>query len=894
MPAAKSPPDIAAYKFFAPPASAGTVQRTALLERILGGGSARVVFLQGPAGHGKSTALQQLRAASAAQGSTTAWLTLDEADNDLRRFYLHLQTMAASLGAMGEERDQGRRRSDWLVAQLLRVEKPVALFFDDFQHLSHKAVLGFFLELFEHLPDHVRLFMATRSLPDMGLARLVVNQRVLVLQSDHLRFSQAEVAQFFAANRSGEGQGDVSAAEIAAIYRSTEGWPAALQLFRLSLASPSVRAALDDIADYRPRELAEYLADNVLALQAPDTQAFLLRTALLGRLTASLCHAVTGRTDSQELLLSLERAGLFVRSLDTELRWFRYHGLFSSFLAEQLQQQSPEQADAVHRAAAHWHRQRGNHEETVQHALCCRDFTLAANTLESWASQLVADAQLVTLERWVDQLPLAEVVQRPPLLVKAAWALVFLHRRSKLKGLLPELEALAAAGSAQAHIVLSMAAISADDIPRSAHWLRGLELREHESEGFAAFGLGAAANVAAYHSLSAHEFERTRELLSVASAHNERGGAPFSRGYTIGMQGMNLLVQGQLQEALQCFLAGMAPVQMHASKSVASAALVACLIWALYEANRLDEAELLFTRHQDIINESALLDFVALAYLAIVRIHDARGRAGRALVVLDEAEAIAHAHGWPRLVGVLNWERIRRALLAGQPERAASIATLNGMGSAPRHGSVFTEDAEGAALGSIRLAIHGRYLEQAARALAVERNSCNGRSYRHIKLNLLEAQLHVLRGEANVAQRHLKRALQLAAPGGFVRCFLDEGAGVLQLLRESYQALLQAENEGAPQDSERSFIERLLQASGTDLSQSQTSPPVRLVETLTEREHEILVLLANGVANKQMAARLFVSENTIKFHLKNIFAKLGVVSRLQAINVGRKLKLIAS
>lgn len=889
---AKPYSEVHAHKFFAPPAHAGSIRRDALLDRILANEPARVVLLQGPAGHGKSTVLQQLKSIVEGQGHLTSWMTLDEADNDIRRFHLHAQAMVAALGGSADERESGRRSSDWLISRLVKTGKPIGLFLDDFQVLSNKTVLTFFREVFERIPDHVRLFVGTRSMPEIGLSRLVVNQRALVLQSDHLRFSPAEVEQFFRRNAA-----DVSNDEIAAIYRRTEGWPAALQLFRLSLASPQVRRSLDDVADYRPRELAEYLADNVLSLQPPPIKEFLLRTALLERLSASLCHAVTGRTDSQELLLGLERAGLFVRSLDTDLRWFKYHALFASFLAEQLQTAAPETAREVHRVAARWHLERGQHEETVRHAIASQDFTLAADTLDHWGSQLVADAQIITMERWFEQIPFEEIAKRPSLLIKSAWALVFLHRRQKLKPLLKLLEERAAAGADDANVVLSMAAISADDVAGSFKWVKRVTLNENRPDPFGAFELGAAANLTAYHALGASDFEAARSLLALARGHNERGGAIFSGGYTVGMQGMNLLAQGQLVEALECFRVGIGESRMHADKSVASASLSACYVWALYEANELDQAEALFGRHHDIISESALLDFLVVAYLAMVRIHDARGRSGRAMEVLDEAESIGHGHNWARLIRVINWERTRRALLAGSLDRALAIAALDTSAEGERipadaNRILFSEDAEGDALGRIRLAIHRVDFAEATSLLAAECARSRGRVYRQIKLNLLDALLHQRRDEHNSAHRCLKKALQLAAPGGFVRCFLDEGEGVLQLLREEYQRLLENEEAEVAPGVKRGYLEKLLQASGTDLSRTHEAREARPVEPLTDREKEILVFLANGVSNKEMASRLFVSENTVKFHLKNIYSKLAVTSRLQAITAGRRLGLI--
>jgi LuxR family transcriptional regulator, maltose regulon positive regulatory protein len=897
---ARAPVEIYAHKLFAPPTYAGAIRREAILDRILGSDTARVVVLQGPAGHGKSTSLQQIKSACDVQGWLTGWLSFDEADNDSRRFSIHVQALLGSLSAgdaaaaAGRDADivesGGRRRSDWLIDRLLKLGRPVGLFLDDLQVLTNKAILTFLKELFERVPENVRVFVGSRSVPEVGLARLVVNRQALILHADDLRFSPAEVEQFFAASRQ---ELEVSREEIDAIYRRTEGWPAALQLFRLTLVSPTVRRSLGDLTSYRPRELAEYLADNVLALQPPRVQEFLLRTSLLTNLSAPLCDAVTGWHGSQELLLQLERSGLFLQSLDSDLHWFRYHGLFSSFLAEQLRAQSPEAADEVHRRAALWHLEHGMHEETVHHAVACRDYSLAADTLNVWCSRMVAGAHLITVERWFDRLPFEEVAKRPDLTIKVAWTLVFLRRQAKLKPLLELMQNMRGGDvrkTTDPSIVLSMAAISTDDAEASFSIIDRAPLRVPEPEGFAAFELGAAANLVGYRAITAGDFEGGREYLALARAYSDRGDSTFSGGYTVGVAGIGLMAQGQLREALRRFAEGMAEQRMQTGKSFASAALVSCYVWALYEANELDLAEALFGQHHDIISESVLPDFFIVAYLSMARTHEARGRAGKALDVLDEAESICHANGWTRLVRTVNWERVRRALLAGALERAQAVAALNPpLPANPAEGRVlFSDDAEGESLSRIRLGVHLLDFEPAAALLAAEFARSKNRVHRQIRLYLLEALLYDRKGSRNLAHRSLRRALQLAEPGRFVRCFLDEGDAVLHLLREEYHNVLES-GDGAV--AHRAFVEQLLQASGTDLSRTP-SAEARPLEPLTEREMEILVFLANGVSNKEMASRIFVSENTVKFHLKNIYSKLAVGSRLQAIATARQIGLI--
>ena len=892
-------PEIYAHKFFAPPLHPDALQRETLLARIFGDSSARVLLLQGPAGHGKSTVLRQIAAACEHRGALIGWFTVDTADNDARRFFLHMRALLSALAGgaatpelLDEMRDEvgddprPSLRSDWVINRLLKAGRPLALFFDDFQTLENPNLLGFFRELCEHLPPNVRMFIGSRSAPEIGLSRLVVNNQALVLRADDLRFSPGEVERFFDTAREGS---NVSGAEVAAIYRRTEGWPAALQLFRLTLASPEVRRSLDQLTDYRPRELAEYLTDNVLALQPPEIQDFLRRTALLNRLNAPLCTLVSGRDDAQEILLHLERSGIFLRSLDTDLRWFEYHGLFSSYLAEQLRQQSEASAIAVHRLAARWHLEHGDAEEALHHAIAAGDFATAADTLNDCASRLIAGAHLVTVERWYKKLPFEEVARRPDLAIKVAYALVFLRRQQDLKPLLKLLRGFPAGGDIGAtlnpDVVLCMAAVSVDNTATAFDLAARVPVHDHDADGFASFELGAAANVMAYRALAFCDFEGVRRNLGLARMHNAHGNATFSGGYTVALQGISLLVQGQLNEALTCFGNGMAEQRMHEDKSVASGALVACYIWALYEANALDRAETLFGQFRDIIADSVLMDFLAVGYLSMARIHDMRGRHDKALDILDEAETISRANGWTRFVATLDWERVRRALLSGAPERAQAIATQQ-LARQDGHDEpwiLFSQDIEDVRVGRIRLAIRRAELDSAADLLQAAFLNQPGRINRQIKLHLLNAQLQQCHNAIPAALRSLHEALKLAAPGGFIRSFLDEGEAVLGLLRE------ESRRKGAI-GPEHAFALRLLQASGT--APDPTTESTQPLDALTDREREILVFLANGVSNREMAGRIFVSENTVKFHLKNIYSKLAVTSRLQAVTMARQIGLI--
>lgn len=392
----------------------------------------------------------------------------------------------------------------------------------------------------------------------------------------------------------------------------------------------------------------------------------------------------------------------------------------------------------------------------------------------------------------------------------------------------------------------------------------------------------------------AGDFEAAHEALTMARSHGVRASAGLSQGYTVSVDGMSLMVQGRLPEALERYRQGVAEPRILLDESVSAASLVSSYVMALYEANELETAKLLFNRYHDVIANAAMHDFLAASFVAIARIHDAAGQAVRAAEVLDEAEMIGHAQ-WPRLVRIVAWERVRMALIRGDTARASAIANrITRSEPLPPGWLRFAEDMECDAIGEIRLALHDGRAEEALRRLELElRNARQHRRVRRqLRLLLLQAMAHRQLGAQSPAFVALRQALRLAAPRSFVRAFLDEGNVLQDLLRE---AAAQAFSEREAEEEGQSFLMQLLQAMGGEVESaaSQAARSFEPLEPLTDREKEFLVLLANGAANKVLARKMFVSENTVKFHLKNIYSKLGVSSRLQAISAARQMRLIA-
>lgn len=884
----------ASLRLHAPRPLRASIPRKRLLEYVRPDAPASVVVLQAPAGYGKSTLMQQMKAECEALGICTAWLTLHDSENDPARLSNVLQAMLDQLPAhegdalpppepTSAERVVGRSNTNWVVERLLLTGQPVAIFFDEFHSITNEDATAFFSELLHSLPEHVRVIVGSRTLPDVGLARLSVNGLAEVLRADDLAFTREEVTTFFA-----EADVGLSDDEVSAVYQLTEGWPAAVQLYRLSLAHSAPRESLGDITAFRPRQLSEYLTENVLALQPYDVQKFFLETSFLARLCGPLCELITGRPDARTLLVKLEDSGLFVRSLEASSEWFQYHSLLAGFLQSQMSSRDPARVQEIHSLAARWFLDHGHFEEALRHALSAQDYSLAAGCLEEWATQLILDGNVATVERWYRELPLEEVRTRPMLLVKVAWALAFVRRHDRLIEVLELLDQLrnAAAPDYQdpQSVVRSMVCILKDDIAGARAYAEQAPALPHapQQDPFFVFEAGSTAILEAHFAMFSGELERARELLVLGRTYGKTIDSAFTVLGAVATSAVNLVIQGEVSEALELLANAPADARLPYSRSIASAAYAASYVHALYEANELEAAREVFERSGNVIFRAAQVDFLSLTCISMARALDALGCHREATDVLEEGEAIAHSASLPRLLTHIGWERTRRALLGGELERAQSIARrLESVATPVPPGWIpFSEDADGPAIGRIRLAVH-----EGRRADALDAIECElalarqqGRVRRLVKLTILEAISHLLTEDDAALARSLDEAIRLAGSNRLRRVILDEGDLAIRLLERAY-----GNRSSRAEDDNHAFIEQLLIDAGVEVQKTPCTE-ASIVEPLSKREEEILQLVRAGMFNREIAEKLFISENTVKFHLKNIYAKLGVKSRSQAIS----------
>lgn len=856
------------YKFFPPAARPGAIVRHALLERVTRLGVPHVVILQAPLGSGKSTLLQQIMDGGHAKHWAMAWLTLDENDNDPRRFEAYFIALVARMVAKAgvtmtaQSRVTTDNMLDWVLAQIAQIPGPLGFFIDDFQWIHEAAILRFFRDLLRALPGRCRVYIGSRNLPDIGVSALLVAEEALVLRMEDLRFSAKESAELLVS--AGDETFDAETASF--VQARTEGWPAGVQLFKLALVRADIRHTLEETRDIAPLELVRYLSENTLSLQRDEVQIFLLKTSQLRRLSGPLCEAVTGMHRADALLQELEQGGLFLEALDGSPGWYRYHSLFARFLAERFGHQRPDGVLDVHRRAALWYADHGVPEEAMFHAVESREYALAIRTLDEWASRLIAGAELVTVAYWFDKLPLQEVIANRSLSVKIAWALVFLRRSGPKHPLLLHLEATRAqGGDPEAHspdVVLAMATLFNNDL-RGATRLANVPALQHPArEIFEAFELGAAANLLAFSAMAAWHEEEINHLLVLADSHNDYAQAAFSHGYTLALRCMLQVLGGRPRLATEAPRAT-SGTRPYVNRGMAAAALAAARIWACYEANALDTAERLATQFEEDITLAAVPEFIALSMVSIARVHVARGRMMQAGDTLDTLERLSFQSQWSGVREMVAWERL---YLAGRSGDAARMEVLlpHVSGDAAPPDPVWipvTEALSGPLLGRIRLALQQCRLDRAADLLKSALAIVPVRPLLSVKLNVLQALVQHRQGQTRLALRTFQHACETARSGGCYRALLDEGAELAVMLDP-------------------------VTGSEVDRAPPPAAPRARKAawfDTLSQREHEILHLLCSGASNREISERLFLSENTVKFHLKKLYLKLDVKNRAQAI-----------
>ncbi|MCZ4590305.1 protein kinase [Rhodococcus opacus] len=669
------PPPSASTKYRPPVTPGAAVARTHLLERLRRSGRPRLVLIHAPAGFGKSTLAAQRLEALRSDGVATAWLTIDNDDNTLIWFLTHLsESIAVAQPTFGRElvrelevHGAGRERYvlTSLIDKLHSADEHVALVIDDWHRVSNDDTRSALAFLLEHGCHHLHLIVTSRTRLGLPLSRMSVHNELIEIDSEALRFDVRESTQLLV-DRTGL---DLAEPDIVELEQSTDGWAAALQLVSLALRDhPHPRELIDHLSGGN-RAIGEYLAENVLNSLDRHTLDFVLATSITEKTCGGLARALTGDRGGQAALEDVEARDLFLRRLDEEGEWFRYHHLFAEFLQRRLVREHPARVVELHRKAGQWFADRDLLSQAVDHYLLAGDEHDAVELIENAAMDLLEQSQMGTLLGLAAKLPVKETACRPRLQVALAWAHALLHHPREAQELLSVAEAALGSGGndrANADLRVEAAFIHAtitvmnDEIDGLDEAVEGCMAR---SSTLRPWVMSGAADVASFRAIYRFDFEEARRWQEWALPFHQRSNGPFSVIYGYCMAGIAAREQLDLPAA-EANVRHAMDLAAEAEEGLGyGTRLTAALLGdLLYEQGHLADADQLFDRSHTLGAEGGTVDFMLATYGTGARLKYLLGQNDAAKSRLDEGARLALQLRLPRLAARIDNERVRAGI----------------------------------------------------------------------------------------------------------------------------------------------------------------------------------------------------------------------------------------
>ena len=920
-------------KLFILPLRPNLVPRQNLIEQLnLGHQSGhKLTLICAPAGFGKTTLVSewaadlQLAAASDSQTSyALAWLALDEGDNDPTRFLAYfiaavnqVEGLETAVGeeALGMLQSSQPPPPEAILISLLNditiISEKIVFVLDDYHLIDAQDVHNALTYLLEHLPPQLHLVIATRDDPNLPLARLRARGQLTELRAMDLRFSTNEAAEFLnqVMNLA------LSSEEIAALESRTEGWIAGLHLAAVSMQGRDDTQSFIKSFTGSHRFVLDYLIEEVLEQETTNVQNFLLQTAVLNRFSGPLCDALTGQDDSQATLELLERANLFIIPLDEERQWYRYHHLFSDLLKLRLRQKHPDQVPILHYVASVWYEHNGFIDEAIEHALRAADFARMTHLVEEHVDAVWQRGEHSKLRRWLGKLPGELIGGKPQLSIIYAWYLFAMGRQDEAEKTLQAAEKkLDPAANSQSE-TRPQTGSSLPDCSR-----RQLRGRAAAVRAFMASFRGDIAGIIQY----AHEALeylpeqdtawRSITALALGDAQGFKGDMPAAYAarlqalqacqaagstYYILLASMKVAItlrsQGRLQETIEICRQQKQLANENGLSQTSLFGLI-LLVWSevLVEINDLDQAINLAQKGADLSKRGKDQAMAGWGSMCLIRILFSTGDLTGVQEIIQQMEHKAQVTNVPPWImrQTAAWQ-MRLWLEQDKLEAVSQWLVDRELERDAAANKPLLEIDYFALFDYILLAriqIVQGHLDEATKLLQqlLTAAESGGRTTRVIEIHILQALAYQRAGDLSQAMIPLKQAFTLAETEGFVRIFLDEGPPMAHLLYEAF-------SRGIHPD----YTQRLLAHLSTDIklqtnpTESQV-PKTGLIDPLSEREIEILQLIAQGLSNREIAARLFLSLNTVKVHNRNIFSKLDAHTRTQAVARARSLGMLAT
>ncbi len=854
-------------------------------------------LISAPAGFGKTALLSSW---AAQRDTAVAWLSLEASDNDPQQYWRYLfaalsqirpPLTAEALAALrSPEPIAIRSLLTTLINQLAAVDLSLLLILDDYHLIDNVEIHQEMIFLLDHLPPQLHIYITTRSDPPFPLSRYRARGELVELRTADLRFLDAETAVFLNDNM----QLNLPQTAVQALAERTEGWIAGLQLAALSLQKQPGDQADTFIGAFSGshRYVLDYLTDEVLKDQPETIRHFLLETAVLDKLCGPLCDAVLETTQSQKMLEELEAANLFLFPLDDKREWFRFHHLFADLLRQRLYQQQPERVLRLHRRASRWYAAAGFANEAIHHAQAAGDAAWLVSLVERHILKAIFRSEFVWARQWIETIPAEKIQASPVLCLAQAWLSLRQHTVAQAERLVASAQSAQPASQqltpnpVSGHIFTLQTILSRT---RGEAPQRQIELAERALAVIPEAELGLRSMVAfriglGYLDLGAED--KVDTYCQQAVALGGQSGTTYAMCGAVYVQTIMALRRGELREtAVRCRQTFASMPEMEQQLPIAGV-LPISLGQILLEWNELAEAEMLLRPGLTLTAGGGFKEAQIKGAYALARLQLARNQPNDLPDLVQMASPSS-----PDLFAYAAALQTQLHLIAlkktGEPHHlVTAVCWVEAQ-------TFQIEDAPDADWRILAHLVHVRVnlaqhragqtvdLRPALHTIQQQIPFLKERGWRHFWLEalLVTALLWQSLGQEQEALAALTQALALAEAEGYRRIFLDEGQPMAQLLYAALEANI------APD-----FVGNLLAAFA-----AEAAPPPQqdLVEPLTEREIEVLHLIANGRTNREIGQQLSISLGTVKRHTANINGKLNVHNRTQAVAQARSLGILS-
>jgi LuxR family maltose regulon positive regulatory protein len=902
-----------ATKLYQPSLPPRQVQRPFLVQRLNEGlaSGRQITLVSAPAGFGKTTCISEW---VSTLELPVSWLSLDPGDDDPGRFFAYfiaaLQKVDETLGQEIErvlrsgQLPPSETVSTALVNDILELDGRFLLVLDDFQVIQDPFILQVLERLVANLPQPLHLVLLAREEPSLPLARLRANNQLTEIRAGDLRLTGGEVDRFL-----NEVMGlSLSQADIATLEDRTEGWVVGLQL-----ADPSSFIAT---LGGSHRFILSYLTEQVLSQQPEEIQHFLLQTSILDKMNGDLCNAVTGRKDSRSLLERLFSANLFLIPLDDEYKWYRYHHLFADLLRDLQKARQKNETTKLHRRASHWYAQASSERgafvnEAVQHALAAADYATAVDLLESHAAGLIMQGYAKTVNAWVQAIPAEWRSQSPRTNLAFAWMHLLRGVYAEASSYLERLEtswdfqAEHQPGEEYSSLRAEWLVMQSLMLYRQGETTAGLAMATQALE--IAPAQDSRVRSLAYWALASvyqlmEDYQNAVEAYQASIQHGRAAENLVAEMMSTASLATMAFEHGQLHLTLEIAAPVVARIERSGSLPPISTLIYGALGETYYQWHQVEQARRYILRALQLSTLGGYNTGMISCRVLLSRLSHLEGDLETAACEIQQAVDMLQVEAPDNWRQEVVSQQVRVYLARGLP--AAAQMVLQGQGFSFQDGFSFPELSSGPShsLGllynsSLRVLL---YQAQAGQGLAnlrgielADRLIAGALQGRYIPVALeallLRAQMHAALGNSQNSQADYIHALELAEPEGFIGVFVEQGP----LVAEALANLVKQKQLGTAQPG---YVEHIMAAFSrsqlSDLALSVETRPAALIEPLTERELDVLRLMAQGLKYKEIATRLFISLNTVRFHVKAVYGKLDVNNRTQAVEQARQLQIL--